>query len=127
MAPCALCPTVVAGRSPRCDSRVAGAQGLRPAARQRAGADLEGLDGEDEPLELRGGEDERRVKEPWWPQDQLASDMALRLALMVEQLGASALPADWSQVRPKGIHSCQPCPMPHLEPIPQAACTGSVC
>ena len=106
---------------------MAGAQGLRPAARQRAGADLEGLDGEDEPLEPRGGEEERRVKEPWWPQDQLASDMALRLALMVEQLGASALPADWSQVRPKAIHSCQPCPMPHLTPIPQAACTGSVC
>ena len=121
LASCALCPTVCGvypeycvrqWRSPRCDGRVAGMQGLRPAARQRAGADLEGLDGEEEPPEPWRGEDERRAKEPWWPQDQLASDMALRLALMVEQLGASALPADWSQVRPKANHSCQLGPMP---------------
>ncbi len=106
-------------RSPHCDSAVAGAQGLSPAPRQRAGADLEALDGENEPHEPRGGEDESRVQEPWWPQDQLASDMALRLALMVEQLGASALPADWSQVRTQVNHSYQPCPMPHLTSPPR--------
>lgn len=39
-----------------------------------------------------------KARQSWWPEGQLVSDMALRLAVMVEQLGASASPSDWAQV-----------------------------
>ena len=73
-------------------------QGAAQAGRARPefGAEEGELDAVEERQGFKAGESDK----PFWPQDQLVSDMAIHLALMVEQLGLSASPNDWTQVRP---------------------------
>ena len=52
----------------------------------------------DRDLEDRPRDKVLKARQPWWPADRLVSDMALELALTVEQLGLSASPSDWDQV-----------------------------
>ena len=74
-------------------------QGARPAGRARAAAeDGEGEAEADRDLEDRPRGKAMKARQPWWPADRLVSDMALELALTVEQLGLSASPTDWDQV-----------------------------
>ena len=65
----------------------------------RAGAEFGAEDGELDAVEEQGKFKAGQTGQPFWPQDQLVSDMAIHLALMVEQLGLSASPNDWTQVR----------------------------
>ena len=47
-----------------------------------------------------------KARQRWWPADRLISDMALELALTVEQLGLAASPSDWDQVLlPSSCHN----------------------
>ena len=74
-------------------------QGLRPPGRARAAAEDGDGEGEmDRDLEDRPRGKMMKARQPWWPADRLVSDMALELALIVEQLGLSASPSDWNQV-----------------------------
>ena len=74
-------------------------------ARPEFGAEEGELDAEEEQPKFKAGETEQ----PFWPQDQLVSDMAIHLALMVEELGLSASPNDWTQVRSsRHDFQCQP-------------------
>ena len=76
--------------------RQGASQGRPQEVPARAGAEAGAEEAELDGVEARGRPGETK---PWWPQDQLVSDMAIHLALMVEQLGLSASPNDWTQVR----------------------------
>ena len=82
-------------------------QGAAQASRARPefGAEEGELDAVEEQQGFKAGQSEQ----PFWPQDQLVSDMAIHLALMVEQLGLSASPNDWTQVRPSWHGTCCHC------------------
>ena len=83
-------------------SHVTGAPQERAArARPEFGAEDGELDAVEEQRKFKAGQTEQ----PFWPQDQLVSDMAIHLALMVEQLGLSASPNDWTQVRSSQYNS----------------------
>lgn len=79
-------------------------QGATQAGRARADCGAE--EGDLDAVEGQQGFKAGRSEQPFWPQDQLVSDMAVHLALMVEQLGLSASPNDWTQVR-SSWHDCR--------------------
>ena len=85
-------------------SRWCAGQGATQAGRARPEFGAE--EGELDAVEERQGFKAGQSEQPFWPQDQLVSDMAIHLALMVEQLGLSASPNDWTQVRPSW-HDCR--------------------
>jgi len=57
---------------------------------------------------------EIKKSQPWWPQDRSVAELALQMALVVEQLGCSPTIGDWTQVRSAAtdqirrcIHTCR--------------------
>lgn len=90
-------------------------QGAPQTKAAGARAEFGAEEGELDPVEEQRKFKAAEAEQPFWPQDQLVSDMAIHLALMVEQLGLSASPNDWTQVRsswhdpqhqPSMNHSC---------------------
>ena len=91
----------------------------------------------DRDLEDRPRDKVMKARQPWWPADRLVSDMALELALTVEQLGLSASPSDWDQVwlLISGHNLCDlastppvsflPSSCPHEEKVWHTASTGT--
>ena len=70
----------------------------RPGEHAQQGRTATGTGEMDRDLEDRPRDKVLKARQPWWPADRLVSDMALELALTVEQLGLSASPSDWDQV-----------------------------
>ena len=77
----------------------ADAQGVPQKIIPKVGAEFDAEEVDLDPMDgQRDYNQAAKTGQPWWPQDQLVSDMALKLALMVEQLGLSASANDWTQV-----------------------------